>query len=120
METIDKVIGYLNQLQGLPAVALVALACIGIGYVVRFIPDSIVPNGGIPAIVILFGAIMMSLIADSRATDMSMRVWVVRNVAVGMTIGLGAWLSHVMLISRLEDWVQNWIAKRFPKNTTPE
>lgn len=102
---IDKTIGLLNQLYGLPAVALVLGSCIVLGYVLRFIKAF--PNDGIPVAVILWGGIVMSLVADSRASSMPIRVWVVRNILVGMIIGLGAWLVHKALLSRVENWLAN-------------
>lgn len=103
MTTIDQVISGLNSLYGLPAIGLVLGSCIVLGYVLRFIKKF--PNDGIPVAVILWGAIAMSLVADSRATSMSLRVWVVRNIMVGMIVGLAAWILHKTLISRLEDWL---------------
>lgn len=104
---IDKIVSALNTLYGLPAVALVFGSCIALGYVLRFVRRF--PNDGIPVAVILWGGIAMSVIADSRASSMPLRVWIVRNLLVGMIIGLGAWLVHKIALSRLEDWV----AKRF-------
>ena len=103
MNTIDQIIGYLNQLYGLPAAALVFLSCIAVGYALRFIKAF--PNGGIPVAVILWGAIIMTLVADARASNMPLRVWVVRNVLVGLFIGFCSWLFHNMILSKVEDWI---------------
>ena len=102
-ELIDKAIGVLNQLYGLPAFALVFCSCIVVGYILRFVKRF--PNDGIPVAVVLWGGIIMTLVADTRATSMPARVWVVRNILVGMIFGLVAWLTHKVALSRLEDWI---------------
>lgn len=114
MESIDKIIGYLNQLYGLPAVALVAFSCVAVGYVLRTVKRF--PNDGIPLAVILWGAIAMSLVADARANNMSLRVWICRNVLVGLVVGFASWMLHRVVLSRVEDW----IVSKFPDlgNTT--
>jgi hypothetical protein len=102
-EWLDSAIAALNKLEGLPAAALVMGSCIVLGYVLRFIKAF--PNDGIPVAVILWGSVAMSLVADARASSMTLRMWIVRNVLVGSVIGLLAWLLHKTLISRLEDWL---------------
>lgn len=104
-DTIDQVIAWLNKLNGAPAVALVFLSCIVLGYILRFIKRF--PNDGIPVAVVLWGGIVMSIIADTRPSNQSLRVWIVRNVLVGMGIGFFAWLAHKLLISKIEDWIGN-------------
>lgn len=109
MNQIDQAIGWLNQLYGLPAAALVLISCLAVGYVLRFIKRF--PNDGIPVAVVLWGAVAMTLVADSRATSMSLRVWIVRNVLVGLAIGFISWLVHNLLLSKVEDW----LASKFPE-----
>lgn len=101
--TLDSVIAWLNQLYGLPAATLVFASCIVLGYALRFVKRF--PNDGIPVAVILWGGIAMSAVADARASNMSLRVWVVRNILVGMVIGMVAWLAHKIILSRVEDWI---------------
>jgi hypothetical protein len=108
MESIDKAIAILNQLYGLPAAALVFCSCIVVGYILRFIKSF--PNNGIPVVAILWGGLVMSLIADSRATTMPLRVWIVRNILVGMVIGMLAWIVHKAVLSKLEDWIASKFA----------
>lgn len=112
VESLDKVIAWLNQLYGLPAATLVFASCIVLGYALRFVKRF--PNDGIPVAVILWGGIVMSLVADARASSMSLRIWVVRNVLVGMVIGMVSWLAHKILLSRVE----NWIASKFGGSDT--
>ena len=113
MDTINTALQYLDKIQGLSAVALVFLSCIVIGYVLRLIKSF--PNEGIPVVVILWGALVMLFIADPRATTMPARVWTVRNILVGLIIGMAAWVSHKMVLSYLEDFL---IAKFNLGNTT--
>lgn len=105
METIDKALSYLDKLQGLPGVALVFLSAIVIGYAWRFIPAKWFPNQAIPVAVIVWGAFAMSLIADARASTMPLRVWILRNLIIGAVIGFAAWLTHNLILSRIEDWL---------------
>jgi len=104
-DTIEKSIAFLNSLYGLPAAALVFGSCVVWGYILRFIKRF--PNDGIPVAVVLWGGIVMSLVADSRASSMPLRVWVVRNIMVGLIIGLLAWLAHKTILGRIEDWISS-------------
>lgn len=107
-DTIDHIVALLNKLYGLPAVALVAFSCLVVGYILRYIKAF--HNSGIPVVVVLWGGLAMSLVADSRATTMPLRVWIVRNVLVGLIVGFLTWLVHRYAIKRLEDF----IASKFP------
>lgn len=102
-EWIENIIGSLNQLEGISAVSLVFLSCIAVGYVVRSIKR--IDNSSIPAIVTLWGVVFMGLVANSRATDMSLRVWLVRNVLVGAVVGVASVLMHKLVLKRVEDWI---------------
>lgn len=105
METLDKILSYLNRIEGLPGVALVFLSCIIAGYVWRCIPWKWFPNSVIPIIVILWGAFAQSFMADARASAMPFRVWFLRNVIVGSVIGFIAWLTHNLILTKVEDWL---------------
>lgn len=111
-EFIDKAVSWLNQLYGLPAGLLVLCTCIVVGYGLKF--WKAFPNQAIPLVVILFGGLMMSLIADSRTTSQPLRVWIVRNIGVGLILGTVAWIIHNKALSKLEDW----IAKKFDLGDT--
>lgn len=113
METLNSLLLWLDKIQGLSAVALVFFSCIVVGYVFRFIKSF--PNNGIPVVVILWGALLMMFIADPRAASMPARVWTARNISVGLIIGTVAWISHKIILSRLEDFL---ISKFNLGNTT--
>lgn len=97
--TIDGAIATLNKLYGLPAIALVALSCIVVGYILRCIKRF--PNDGIPIAVILWGAAFLPLLSDY--TPGKFRIWLVRNVFVGLITGFVAWLFHNKILSKIED-----------------
>lgn len=103
MNTINELLQWLDRIQGLSAAALIFMSCIVVGYALRFVKRF--PNDGIPVVVILWGAVAMLIIADPRASSMPARIWTMRNLAVGLIIGLVAWLIHNKLLSRAEDWL---------------
>lgn len=105
METINQILSALDQLQGLSAVAVVALTCIVAGYVWRFLHFKWFPNEAIPVFVILWGAFAMSVIADAKPGAVPFRIWFFRNVFIGLIIGFLAWLAHAFIIKRIEDWI---------------
>lgn len=97
---LDQAAKALNQLYGLPAGLLVLVSCIVVGYVLRLVKRF--PNDGIPVVVILWGGAFLPLLADIES-EMPWRVWFVKNLLVGLTIGLAAWLLHNKVISKIED-----------------
>jgi hypothetical protein len=97
---LDTLSNFLNGLYGIPATALVALTCIVWGYVLRFVKSF--PNNGIPLAVILWGAILLPVIADGNS-KLPFRVWLVKNILVGLVTGFVAWIIHKQALSRLED-----------------
>lgn len=113
MDYLNALLAVLDKIQGLPAVALVCASCIVVGYVLRFIKAF--PNNAIPVVVILWGAVAMMLLADPRATNMPLRIWAMRNLLVGLAIGFLAWMLHYWVLS----WIEDYIAKKFPKTPPP-
>lgn len=103
METLNDMLQWLDRIQGLSAAVLVFFSCIVVGYCLRFIKRF--PNNGIPLAVVLWGALMMLIIADPRANTMPARVWTMRNLGAGLIIGFLAWLMHRTLIKRLEEFI---------------
>jgi hypothetical protein len=103
METLNELLKKLDAVQGLTAVSLVLFSCIIVGYVLRFIKRF--PNDGIPVAVILWGALAMLVLADPRASTMPARVWTMRNLCIGLVIGMIAWLSHKIILAKIEDFI---------------
>jgi hypothetical protein len=97
---LDQATTLLEKLYGLPAIALVLVSCIFLGYILRVI--TIFPNKGIPLAVILWGGVFFPAIADATS-NFPFRVWLIRNLLMGLMIGVVAWLLHNQVLSRLED-----------------
>lgn len=108
MDWLNDILSWLDKINGLSGVALTCLSCVVVGYVLRYIKPF--PNDAIPVVVILWGAVVTLVIADPRATAVPARVWVMRNLCVGLVTGLIAWLLHYVVLSKIEDW----IVKKFP------
>ena len=89
----------LQQLGGAPAGLLVMFGCIVLGYCLKMVKRF--PNQAIPLAVILFGAVVYPIIADTN-NAFTLRVWLVRNVLIGLVIGLLAWMLHNQVIKRIE------------------
>jgi hypothetical protein len=108
-EKLDQVVDLLDRLNGLPAIALVLISCLALGYVLRLVRRF--PNDAIPLAVILWGMAAMPLLSDFRTSGIqSLRIWLVRNVVLGLVVGFAAWAIHNRLLSAVEDW----LATRFP------
>lgn len=100
-DPIEHLIQMLNSLYGLPGHILVGISCIVIGYTLRFVRRF--PNDALPVVSVLWGAVFTPLVADVRVTGTPLRLWLVRNILVGMIVGGCAWLFHRYFIKRLED-----------------
>lgn len=90
-----------DQLIGAPAVALVVLGCIAIGYALRLARKF--PNDAIPLTVIIAGSALFMLLAPDRTNGMQMRVWLTRNFLIGLILGFLAWRIHARGLKQLED-----------------
>lgn len=102
-EIMKELIEQLSQVQSWPAVTLVFMACIAFGYVFRL--WRWFPNEAIPTIVILTGMAAAMLLADERPQGTSLRLWHARNAFVGIAIGFIAWVSHALIVSKIEDYL---------------
>lgn len=107
---LENSIDYLQKLEGAPAILLVVLSAIVLGYVLRRIKGF--PNNGIPVVVVLWGGIIYPLIADAN-NDLTLRVWLVRNVAIGLIAGFVAWIFHNKIL-------KPYLDKFIVKEETPE
>ena len=96
---IDAPVAWLNQLYGLPAIALVFLSCIVLGYVLKLVKGF--PNDGIPLAVILWGAILLPLLTEYKPGGL--RIWLLKNILVGVIAGFIAWLFHNKILAKIED-----------------
>lgn len=91
----------LSKLYGLPGGVLVLLSCIAVGYVLRL--WKWFPDKAIPVVAIIWGPIFNTLLADPKSDDLPLRVWICKNVLVGLLIGVIAWVVHNKVIARFED-----------------
>lgn len=91
-EMLRWVTDTLGKLYGLPGYVLVFLLCLVAGFVLK--RSRWFPNDGIPLTVICLGGLVNSLIADPKADTLPLRIWVVKNVVVGLIIGFAAWQAH--------------------------
>lgn len=107
--TLNQLTDLLQKLYGLPAGALVIVGCVVLGYVLRFWKGF--PNQAIPVAVILFGGVVFPVIADAN-NDLTLRVWLVRNLLIGLAIGFIAWIAHNKFLKPIED-------KFFPPDPPP-
>ena len=97
---LEQVTQFLNNLYGAPAGVLVILICIIAGYALKKVKSF--PNDAIPIVVILIGAAIYPLIADDR-NDITLRVWIVRNLGIGLILGFAAWVIHNKVIKLITD-----------------
>lgn len=104
METIESALEkgteLLQQLYGLPAGMLVLISCLVVGYVAKCIRRF--PNEAIPVTVILWGAVLTPMLQDAR-NSIPFRVWIIRGILIGLTIGFLAWLLHNKVLAKIED-----------------
>lgn len=118
METIvdqlEKWIGSINELLsklwGLPYLTVVFVLCFAVGLALRY--SRRFPNDAIPLVVVCVGAIFAPLLADPRADSLPLRVWVAKNIAVGIIIGLATWVLHryaLKPLARKVSWL-GWLA----------
>lgn len=89
----------LGKLNGAPGYVLVFVSCIALGYVLRNVKRF--PNDGIPVAIMLWGGMFNMLIAHDE--PIALRIWIARNLILGVIIGVAAWLIHKYGISKLED-----------------
>lgn len=88
----------LGKLNGAPGYVLVFISCIAIGYVLRNVKQF--PNGGIPVAIALWGGLFTVMVAEDA--PIPLRIWIFRNAAFGVSIGVAAWLFHKFILSRAE------------------
>ena len=98
---MNSILDSLGSLYGLPGYALVALSCIVLGYVLRAL--RFFPNQGIPLACVLWAMVLNPLLANGRTAADSPRVWLLKNILIGMIVGFLAWILHKLILRRFED-----------------
>lgn len=110
MDTLKEIFDLLHTLYGLPGYVLVYLSCIAFGYLAKAV--KFVPNDKIPLLIFLWGTVWNLLLADAKAPDASLRLWVARNLMIGFLIAGVAWWTHARYLKK---WID---ARWFPANVT--
>lgn len=97
---LDHLVYALDRLGALPAAALVFLACLALGYVIRSIRW--LDNSRIPGVCICAGGILKLLSAE-WPDGPNWRVWMMREVLFGLIIGWLAWEFHDKILAQCEN-----------------
>lgn len=92
---VAQVVKWSNALYNLPAIPLVVLGCIMVGYFAKLVP--IIPNGWIPAIVFLAG-----IVANLVMTPLNSGPDWGRAIILGLVAGGGSIFVH-------RKWLKDWI-----------
>lgn len=92
---LQQVLQINDQLLGLPALPLVFVGCLAVGYMSKAIP--FLDNRWIPAVVLGF-----AVLAYLGMTPLSDAPSVFRAVVLGVIAGAAAWLVHNKFLSRWE------------------
>lgn len=115
-EQLDSWLGTLNgmlsQLWGLPYLTVVFILCFSFGLVLKY--SKWFPDEAIPFAVIVLGGVFAPLLADPRADTLPLRIWVAKNIVVGMIVGMGTWAAHKFLVKPLAERFP-WLAWLSPK-----
>lgn len=111
---LDHITDLLGPLYNLPSGTLVALTCLIFGYVLRYFRSF--PNNAIPLAVILWGAVWFPVLCSFDGKT-PIRVWIIRNVFIGLVIGFISWMLHNKFLSKVEDWLASRSSE--PPPTTP-
>lgn len=103
--TSETVFDQLIKIQSWPSVGLVFALCIIAGYGWKCLKLSWFPNEAIPPMVFVNGALAQLILGGPPPEGVPWYVWHTRQFIVGLIIGFVAWLSHNLVIKRLEDWI---------------
>jgi len=89
----------IKSLHSAPTYA-VFCSCVVVGYVFRCIKSF--PNGGIPALVVSWGALANTIMSNEHGPSLTLSQERFLAGMIGMVIGLLAWLFHKKLLKKLE------------------
>lgn len=92
---------FIGGLYGLGGAALTGLSAIVVGYVFRGIKSF--PNSAIPVLIIVWSGAVSPLLADPYAPPQNLRLWLAKNIVIGILVGFIAWRLHKTLLKNLED-----------------
>lgn len=109
----------LNQILQLKGAALVGIVLMVLGYILKLVPQ--VPNGVIPAVVIVGGCVLNPLLSPTPQGDVAyyIRNGVTVDVLHGFLIGAAAWFVHDKVLRRFIDSKLAIFGGGETKTTTP-
>ena len=101
-DIVEQAGAFFNAFYGAPGYVLVAAVCVVIGYILRL--NKTFPNAKIPIVCVLAGAILNPLCdAVGDTGKEAFRIWIVRNVLIGVVVGFCAWMFHNLILKRIEE-----------------
>lgn len=115
MEKFDQALSWVDKLQGLPAGGIVLTLCIAILWMRSKIKRHLFSDDMLPPVMMMFGAMIMMLLADARPTTMPHHVWIVRNFSIGAVIAAFAWAVNAYVLPK----VLGFFSKESPKWEKP-
>lgn len=92
--------GLNTDLMGAPVGILLYFAILAIGYAMK--ASKKVPNNVIPIVLICCGLLLWLMVAEEPNAGTSLRNWFGRNIMIGLIIPCAAWLTHRVILKRLE------------------
>lgn len=98
---MEQLTQYIAKLEAMTGLALVALTCLVLGYVLKLIPKF--PNGAVPLVVVLAGMLLTPVIDEGKAANETVRVWLIDHILYGMIVGFCVWTFHAYILKRFED-----------------
>jgi hypothetical protein len=97
---LEKVFQFLNSLGGMPKVGLVFIFCVALSVALRRSPW--VHNTSIPSFVVLAGTTLLPLLSDWPSSPLlSVRVFIMTQVAIGFITATLALLAHKLVLKPL-------------------
>lgn len=117
---LEHVLKVYEQLYGLPALPLIFVGCIALGYALKSLKAF--DNRYIPRWVFGF-AVICNLVLAPFEEGTSMRIWAGRTVILGVITAAAAWLFHAAVLKKIErkfGWFPTGDTQQFikPKDET--
>lgn len=119
MDTLKDLFTFFGGLESMPGYGLTFLFCITFGYLLKATPRF--PNNAIPMVVILAGGLVNCLLATALVPPMTIRIWLTRNIVIGLIVAVIAWLVHKLILKRFIDkWFPNGTDNTTTFTRTPQ
>ena len=102
--TVSQVGHYLQILEQLGPLVLLLVFLVAIGYAIK--TTQIVKSRHIPLIVICMGGLLNFFLYPTQALVPRWEYPYVVKCIYGVIVGVGAWMLHRCLLSRVENWLE--------------